>query len=71
MPEAPPSVGSTIMAQSVGRLLKDSHQLKYEVGEGARDSLKGSLYSWEGDGLAIYEFQGVHDLLRYVVHDTF
>jgi len=31
MPEAPPSVGSTIMAQSVGRLLKDSHQLKYEV----------------------------------------
>ena len=31
MPEAPPSVGSTIMAQSVGRLLKDSHQLKYSV----------------------------------------
>ena len=48
MPEAPPSIGSTIMAQSVGRLLKDSHQLKYEVGEGAKDSLKGSIYSWEG-----------------------
>jgi len=31
MPEAPPSVGSTIMAQSVGRLLKDSQQLKYSV----------------------------------------
>jgi len=31
MPEAPPSVGSTIMAQSVGRLLKDSPQLKYSV----------------------------------------
>lgn len=32
MPEAPrPSVGSAIVAQSVGRLLKDSCQLKYSV----------------------------------------
>lgn len=31
MPEAPPAVGSAIVAQSVGRLLKDSCQLKYSV----------------------------------------
>jgi len=31
MPEAPPAVGSAIVAQSVGRLLKESCQLKYSV----------------------------------------
>lgn len=31
MPEAPPAVGSAFVAQSVGRLLKESCQLKYSV----------------------------------------
>jgi len=31
MPEAPPSMGPAILAQSVGRLVKETPQLKYQV----------------------------------------